>query len=86
MLHAGTYSKRYHLILIPQPHHRFSSLKASHFNSVQNNVTKRHSFDSKPSHCVQKNVSVVDNIEDYNLATKNWGSKAYNSKGSKVEN
>jgi hypothetical protein len=49
---------------VPQQQCRFNSLKNSHahFQSQHNNVTKRHSLDSRPSLNPQKNSSYIDNI------------------------
>lgn len=70
MSHSAAYSKRYHLLLLPQPEQRFRSLKASHshFNK-QNHLTKRHSLDSKPIHQMRKQ-SIIDNMEEMNLMNK----------------
>ena len=85
MFHPNSYSKRYHPILMPQSQNRFNSLKTSHthFQSQQNNLTKRHSLDSRPSQNGQKNASYVENVEDYNLVNKNWVSRHYVNKGTK---
>ena len=85
MFHPSSYSKRYHPILMPQSQYRFNSLKASHphFQSQQNNLTKRHSLDSRPSQNGHKNSSYVENVEDFHLGNKNWGSRHYVSKETK---
>lgn len=82
MFHSNTNSKRYQLILMPPPHHRFNSLKGSHsfFHHQQQNLTKRHSLDSRPSQNLHKNSSYVENAEEFTLGNKNWGSKQIHTK------
>ena len=58
----NSHSKRYHLLLLPQPQQRFNSLKASHlyFQTKPHTLSKRHSLDSRPSQNKDKNS--FDNI------------------------
>ena len=84
------HSKRTPFIVLPQPQQRFNSLKASHsyLNNCHNNLTKRHSLDSRPIQYNQKH-SLLDNIEDYNIITnpKHWrSSKGCFNKGQKLTN
>ena len=78
MNYISNHSKRYPLVLLPQPQQRFNSLKASHsyFNTHHFNLTKRHSLDSKGNNNCHK-ISLLDNAEDF-PQKKQWGS----SKGS----
>jgi hypothetical protein len=78
MNYTSNHSKRYPLVLLPQPQQRFNSLKASHsyFHNQQFNLTKRHSLDSKANNQCNR-ISLVDNAEDL-PQKKQWAS----SKGS----
>lgn len=77
MYHSHIHSKRYHPIIIPQSQQRFNSVKVSHsfFNNHQTHLSKKHSLDSRPRHNPIKNLSFVDNVEDYSFGNKNWVSK-----------
>ena len=85
MFHSHVHSKRYQPILMPHSQHRFNSVKVSHsfFQNHQTHLSKKHSLDSRPHHNPIKNLSYVDNIEDFSLGNKNWGSKQYFSKALK---
>lgn len=71
----NSHSKRYHLLLLPQPQHRFNSLKASHlyFQTKPHTLSIRHSLDSRPSQNKDKS-SLLDNVEDVTFGSKNWRS------------
>lgn len=55
MHQSSIHPKRYPFIMMPQPYHRFNSLKASHAYFTQHpNLTKRHSLDTRPTHYCNK--------------------------------
>jgi hypothetical protein len=84
MHQSSIHPKRHPFVLLPQPHHRFNSLKASHAYFTQHrNLTKRHSLDTRPTHHGQK--PSFDNIEDFTLVTQpKWTSKGNLPKPAKV--